>query len=249
MMTNPKRDAALHEIRQNIADFGFHTYVVTGSGSPHYGYTIGLRESLGAELVLAGAYFYRLSEVSEVIRSIAENLRAPFDSETLIIRTVAWGTFALHKVDPSWTEKLMMGAADYYQMEKVEAYQIIPDDEHWTIDIPDLREPWSANLAPAWRLGNNHWPYNVPKESVALTNLLALRGQLITEVVRWDEDEWEMFAGAGPDTREIDRRVVPLGILLTADPSLLAATNLAVGSGLWRADRSDWHDWTTTPSS
>ena len=74
MTHNHNREAALNEIRQNIAESGFHVYGVTGSGEPHYGYTIGLSESLGAELILAGAYFYELNEVGKVIRSIAAQI-------------------------------------------------------------------------------------------------------------------------------------------------------------------------------
>ena len=36
-----KRQKALDEIREHIAKYGFHTYVVTGGGDPHFGYTIG----------------------------------------------------------------------------------------------------------------------------------------------------------------------------------------------------------------
>ena len=54
MRSEEKRLSALNDIRENIAKHGFHTYVVTGGGYPHFGYTIGLTESLGAELILAG---------------------------------------------------------------------------------------------------------------------------------------------------------------------------------------------------
>jgi hypothetical protein len=67
------RHSALDEIRRNIAESGFHIYVVTGSGKPHYGYTIGLRESLGAELILAGAYFYELDEAGKITGASPEN--------------------------------------------------------------------------------------------------------------------------------------------------------------------------------
>ena len=67
----------------------------------------------------------------------------------------------------------------------------------------------------------------------------------MTEVMRWEEDEWEIFAGAGPDATEDEKRVVPLGILLSADPSLLPAVDLPVGTGLWRDAQSEWHPWGT----
>jgi len=238
------REAALESIRQNIAEFGFHSYGVTGSGQPHYGYTIGLSESLGAELILAGAYFYELNEVGEVIRSVAGKLQAPIARETAQIEVSPWGLFSLRKVDMSWAKTLMLGVFDYYNVEAIDAYQILPDEAHWTIEIPDLSQPWSVKSAPAWRWSfDEPWTYPIPRDSVALTNLEALRGSRVTEAVRWEEDEWEIFAGAGPDTTEAERRVVPLGILLSADPSLLPVVDLPIGAGLWRDELSDWHPW------
>ena len=69
------RLAALQEIRRNIDDHGLHIYGVTGGPYPHYVYTIGLSDSLGGELVMAGAYFYELDEVPKIIKKIAAQLR------------------------------------------------------------------------------------------------------------------------------------------------------------------------------
>jgi len=186
---NHNREGALEEIRQNIAEHGFHVYAVTGCGEPHYGYTIGLSESLGVELILPGAYFYDLEDVGKVIRSVAGELRAPV-TETTQIKAGSWGVFSLRKVDTSWAEALMLAVFDYYRVKTIEAYQILPDEEHWTIEIPDLSRPWSPLLAPAWRWSYEPWTYPIPRDSVALTNLDALRGKRITEVMRWDEDEF-----------------------------------------------------------
>jgi hypothetical protein len=76
-----------------------------------------------------------------------------------------------------------------------------------------------------------------------MTNLDALRGAPITEACRWEEDEWEMFAGAGPDVAEEDARLVPLGCLLASDPSLAAVVDLEVGKGLWREPGGAWVPW------
>jgi len=238
-----KHEAALHEIRQHIAERGHHTYVVTGDGVPHYGYTIGLSDSIGAELILASAYFYRLDEVASVIRSIVEELRPPVAWETQTIRTSQWGTFSLRKVDMSWAKNLMLGVFDYYHVNVIKAWQIVPDETHWTVEIPDLSKPWSPSAAPGWQWLQEKWTYPIPRDSVALTNIDALRGGRVTEVMRWEEDEWEIFAGAGPDITEAERRVVPLGILLGADPSLIPAVDLPVGTGLWRDQESEWHPW------
>jgi len=243
MISEAQRLRALNEIRQNIAEHGCHIYVVTGGGYPHFGYTVGLSESLGAELILAGTYFYRLDEVSKVIKGVVGELRPTVELETLRIESDSWGTFSLRRVHMSWAKSLMLGAFDFYKVETIRAYQIVPDEAHWTIEVPDLTQSWSSAKAPAWRWLHEEWTYPVPKDSVALTDLDALRGKRITEVMRWEEDEWEIFAGAGPDVPETERRVVPLGVLLASDESLLPAVNLTVGTGFWRNADSGWVPW------
>lgn len=79
--------------------------------------------------------------------------------------------------------------------------------------------------------------------SEAITDVAALRGDRITEACRWEENEWELFAGAGPDVAKEEMRVVSLGTLLAADSSLEAVLTLTVGTGLWRDAISDWHPW------
>jgi hypothetical protein len=62
--------------------------------------------------------------------------------------------------------------------------------------------------------------------------------------MRWEEAEWEIFAGAGPDIPKIEMRIVPLGMLLRIDASLDVAVHLAIGQGLWRdAVTLDWNTW------
>jgi len=154
------------------------------------------------------------------------------------------GHFCFRKVNTSWATALMLGAFDYYPGKSIEAYQIVPDEAHRTIDVPNLSQPWSPTHTPAWRWLNEEWTYYVPKDSVALTDLNALRGARVTEVMRWEEDEWEIFSGAGPEIPESERRVVPLGVLLEADKSLLPAIDLHVGTGFWRNEDSEWNPWT-----
>jgi len=148
-------------------------------------------------------------------------------------------------VDSSWATEFMLAAFDYYQKRDIPALQIVPDKAHWTIDVPDMSVPWNANTEPAWRWLHEPWTYPVPKNATATTNLAALRGDRITEATRWEEDEWEIFAGAGPDVSQDEMRVVPLGNLVAADESLVPVVNLPVGEGLWRdpEPNSEWHPW------
>jgi hypothetical protein len=243
MNKEERRLKALHQIQEHIAHDGLHIYVVTGGGYPHFGYTIGLTESLGAELILAGTYLYRLNDVSKVIRSIKSQLSPPVVWDSVRVKPEPYGTFSFRKVEPGWATALVLGAFDYYRGKNIECYQIVPDEAHWTIDVPDLSRPWNSIHAPGWRWLKEEWTYPVPKSSVALTDLNALRGERITEVMRWEEDQWEIFSGAGPEIPESERRVVPLGVLLEADKSLLPAVDLRVGTGFWRNDDSEWTPW------
>jgi hypothetical protein len=241
MTKEERRQKALNEIREHISKFGFHIYVVTGGGDPHFGYTIGLTESLGAELILPGTYFYELNDVSKVIESIIGKLSPPVPWD-VSIDAPPWGTFSFRHVHTSWATALMLGAFDYYRRNSIEAYQIVPDEGHWTIDVPDLSQPWSPTSAPGWRWLKEEWKYPVPRDSMALTDLTVLRGGRVAEVMRWEEDQWEIFSG--PDIPESERRAIPLSVLLDADESLLPAVNLRVETGFWRDnEETEWHPW------
>jgi len=238
-----RRASALERIASNIREYGYHAYHVSGGPLPRFAYTIGLRESMGAELLLGGVTFYTLDEVKEIIESIYEQSRARGKLESPL-RVEGLGTFTLRPVHASWVSELMLGATDYYKTRDVAALQVVPEDKHWTLDVPDMSAAWSADSEPAWRWVRERWSYQVLSEATALTNLDALRGGRITEVTRWEEDEWEMFAGGAPDVEPADVRYVPLGTLLAADPSLVPAVDLKLGKGLWRDDTDGpWNAW------
>jgi hypothetical protein len=246
------RAKALALIKGNIDKSGFHIYLVAGAGpTPRFVYTIGLRESLGAELVLAGALYYEdKDDVLEIVHSIRKQLAkgvkgklGPTWHSTFAVRGL--GSFTLRKAHGSWTRKLLLGALDYYGIKDVDAYQIVPEENHRTIDVPNMANEWSAAREPIWQwMHDDTWQYPVPRASEAMTNLDALRGETITEACRWEEEYWELFAGAGPDVPKEEARLVPLGCLLAADPSLARVVGLKVGDGVWRDDdRGDWNEW------
>ena len=244
MVNEAQRKQALADIRENIARSGLHIYLVSDGATPRFAYTIGLSESIGAELILAGAIFYMKDDVRKIINGIAAQLKADRDRE--VFEVTGQGSFALRRAHSSWATEFMLGAFDYYQKREIPALQIVPDKAHWTIDVPDMAAPWSATKEPIWRWQREAWTYPVPKDATATTNLAALRGERVTEAVRWEEENWELFAGAGPDVSKDELRVVPLGTLVAADPSLVAVINLEVGAGLWRDDISGWHPWAKT---
>lgn len=242
-----KRDVSkkqvLDRIRENITRKGHHVYIVSGGAKPRFAYTIGVSESIGVELVLAGAIFYLKTDVIQIVNSIVTQLKAQPDCKVFEIN--GQGLFTLRKVDVSWVASLMLGALDYYKVGEISALQIVPDRGHWTIDIPDLSKPWSATTEPVWQWMHQPWTYPVPEGAMVATNLVALRGGRITEAMRWDEDEWEIFAGNGSNVEEENMRVVPLGTLVATDESLVPVVNLGIGEGLLRdaAPDSEWRTW------
>lgn len=248
MIFGSKRTQALKTIERNIEKHGFHIYIVEQHSTPRFAYTIGLSKMLGAELLLAGAIAFDGQQVLAILHAMRDELKRGHSQpsrslDQLSVRLTGLGTFSLRPVHASWSEALLRGAADYYQS-TVSAYQIVPDDTHWTNDIPDASTPWSAADAPVWRWLHEAWPYDFPENATATTNLAALRGARITEVARWERDEWEMFAGPGPDVTEEDMRVVPVTSLVAIDPSLDRALKLEVGKALWRDEASgDWNIW------
>jgi len=244
-----KRSKALDVIRNNINLHGHHVYVVSSDTVPRFAYTVGLNERLGLELILAGSIVYMYEDVINILNTIARELQNETSLDEMTIEVDTLGSFSLRKVNPSWSTTLMLGALDFYQVSEISAYQIVPDAAHWTIDVPDLSQPWSAITAPIWKWLHEPWSYPVPSKSVAGTNLDALRGDRITEAMRWEEDEWELYAGAGPDVPKDAMRVVPLGTLVAADRSLEPVVNLGIGEGLWRDADSAWHPWVTKGNS
>ncbi len=242
-MTNPTRDAANRDIARNIRRHGFHLYVVQQSIVPRVSYTLGLSESVGAELALFGGACFRLKDVDDifgVMRHCLDDARG----WSAALEVEGKGTFTLRRMHSSWVERFMLGIASYYPLTDIASYQLVPDIAHWTMETPDASAPWSALGDPAWKWTSESWPYAVPGEVSVVTNLDALRGHRITEAARWGLEDWELFAGSGPDVHADEMRVVPLATLLGMDPTLVAVLNLDVGSALWRDDAGgDWNRW------
>jgi hypothetical protein len=244
-MDREARQRALEQIRENIARFGYHLYIVSGKQNPRYAYTIGLSPRLGHELIFAGGILFMYKEVGAIIRGIVDQLTPSFGSERETCEVAPFGTFSFRPCHPSWASLLMLGATDFYQRSDVPALQVVPDDAHMTIDVPDLTVAWSAQSAPLWQWLKEPWTFAVPSDSEALTDLDALRGFAVTEACRWEENYWELFAGVGPEVPKEEKRVVGLGMLLAADPSLAPILDLKIGDGIWREDDLEWHVWET----
>jgi len=209
---------------------------------PRYAYTVGLRESCGFELILAGGAVYELDEVNIIMKLLVS---ACFESGySREVRSKAHGTFSIGESHPTWNKKMLLAAMAFYKMDTVPARQIIPDKIHTTVDVPLLSEKWDGVHQPIWKWLAGEWDLPIPSTSTAVTNLSALKGEPVTEASRWEDDEWELFAGPGPDVPQSEMRVVPIGTLLGADKSLARIIELPVGKALWRDPiEMQWHDW------
>lgn len=243
-MSDKARELLMEKIGLNIAQHGHHIYLISGESLPRFAYTIGVSQSSGTELILAGASFYSAEAVGQIVNAVAADIRQHGVRQDTPIAVDSLGVFRLCKVHESWATALMLGALDYYNKEVVSALQIMPDQSLCTIDIPDMARPWSAAAEPIWQWLHAPWDYPFPPTAIATTNIRALRGERATEVVRWESDAWEIFVGSGEDVEKEDMRVVPLATLLAVDKSPDAIANLQIGCGLWRgADDSEWQIW------
>jgi hypothetical protein len=141
----------LDRIRSNIESTGHHVTLVQGGPLPRFAYTIGLSDTAGHEVVLAGGIGLLLDAVKRALNravAAARNQSLTADSG-LAVEDV--GSFRIRPVHESWATQLLLGAIDFYGRDDVRAVQLIPEGDAWTIDVPDLSVPWSAAREPIWR--------------------------------------------------------------------------------------------------
>ena len=245
-MTNMdiERKMALAKIRSNIDRHGYHIYVIGGDEVPRYAYTIGLLNKLGLELVFAGGYYFSIDEVQSIINTAVTELLKEGNSDAAGFNSIDFGYFNINSVNPSWSKLMLLGAFDFYKNNKIKASQIYPNAKFWTSDIPDMTKEWESSSGPIWKNLGSDKSARSQNLLRAVTNLAALRGEKVTEAARWEDDDWELFAGNGPDVLPGDVRVVPLSMLLAVDPTLEEIANLEVGQARWRdASEIEWHVW------
>jgi hypothetical protein len=226
-------------IRKNIDKNGYHITLVNGGQNPNFSYSIGLSERFGFELIIAGG-FKSIKENEFIFEHIYQKLQSGSTVNSRFSLSDN-DVFYLGTVDSSWCKKLMLGVYDYYSVDEITAYQIIPIER--TLDTPIMSDALIAN-DPVWKWLYMDWNIDAPKNSYVITDLNALKGKTITEVTKWEDHVWEMFSGPGPDVEKEDIRIVPLGTVLGIDATLKPILNLIVGQGLWRDNKdSSWQDW------
>lgn len=241
-LASDEHAARIEKIRSDIERHGLSMVLVPGRPMPRWAYSIGLRQSVGFELIFGGGTYYTAKEIQRIINEIATTLRN--DLGLREFRLEPLGEFSIRPADSSWAGQLGLAAFDFYSADDLPFMQVLPNADHTTIDIPDMSIPWDPQLEPIWQWLRQPWQFTVPETSTAMTNLPALQGEQITELTRWEQGHWEMFAGPGPDVQPEDARAVPLGTLIANDPTLAQALDLPHGEGLWRsAGETLWHEW------
>jgi hypothetical protein len=180
--------------------------------------------------------------VLSIIDGVAKVLAV--NSRERLVAVHGCGQFTLAPVHPTWASSLLLGAMDYYGKPSMAALQVVPDQEHWTGDVPDLSRPWSATDEPVWQWLHVDWPHSVPSDSTVVADLWSISGERVLELVRWEESHWEMFSGSGSEFAQDQVRVVPLAMMLALDETLAAALELSLGEGLFRESGAEpWQVW------
>ncbi len=232
-------------IKRNIQDFSYHVTVVKGKEHPRYAYTIGNFETQNCEFVIAGNSNFQYEDLLLIFNEVCNKTLQNLD-KNLIIKTEKFGSFHLEKIDSSWSKKMLLGVYDYYNINDFTAYQIVPDASHYTLDIPDMTKEWHSENQPMWKWLDDTivWNLNVPRDSTVITDVNSLFGKKITEVMRWDENEWEAFTQNGEDIPKKDIRIVPISIILGIDDSLEPILKLDIEKGFWRDEEiMEWNNW------
>jgi hypothetical protein len=125
------RSEFLEIIKTNINKNDYHPTLVNGGQNPEFSYSIGLTEKLGYELIIAGG-FISIKDNESIFRHVYQQLQAGSTVDSKFI--LSDNSFYLNKVDSSWCEKLMLGVYDYYNVDEIMAYKIIPENR--TLDTP-----------------------------------------------------------------------------------------------------------------
>jgi hypothetical protein len=238
-VSRPSDNGALSKNDKPKDQIGCQFTIVTQSVCPRFAYTTGLRQQLGFDFLIPGMSRFSEDELREIVEHFAAGT-PDFKGHT---KVRDFGDFSLRMSDSSWVDMMALGAIKHYGGRTPFA-QIAQDQPNSTIDTPDTSKAWSAAAQPVWKWMMEPWTYAIPEDSSATTNLAALRGERVTEAARWEVNEWELFAGSGPDTPKDDLRVLPFATFLATDPSLVTAMQLEVGKAVWRhSNETTWHVW------
>ncbi|UKB82741.1 hypothetical protein LF887_17205 [Chryseobacterium sp. MEBOG06] len=235
----------LSNIKSHIKDFGYHVTIVTGNSPlPKYYYTIGLNQKFKFELAFAGGAIYKNEEIKKIINFIVEKLNINTFDNNFNIQLDNLGSFTISLIHESWSHLMFDGIFDYYGSSDIKVFQIIPDTEHKTLEIPDMSIKFDEKNQPVWQWLVKDWIYPIDQNSIVFTDIDALFGKKILELMRWEESEWEMFTDDGTQIPKHMKRAVSFGTILGIDDGLNPAMYLPIEKGLRRENgNSEWNNW------
>ena len=230
----------LQTIEAGIQKYGYHVIRVNRGQNPDFAYTIGLNDKFGFELVLAGG-FISAEDYRNKFDAIYAGLISDAD-ENAAFRCKEGGEMKLLEMHSSWSERMILGVYAHYDLRHVRAMHVLQSGEA-LLGVQAMSEPFNEHNK-IWKWLSTQWDRSTPHDSFVMTNVQFLRGETITEVMRFEDDYWEMFVGNGSEVSDADVRALPLGTMIGIDSSLEDAIALSVGDGLWRVNKDDgWHVW------
>lgn len=231
------------DIENNIDTYGFHILIVNNREFPRYAYTIGLSKKIGIELLFAGGIYFLKDDVFSIINKIADTLINEKVDLTRLIEVSNSDSFLLKKMDISWSKLLLRQVSRFNPQWQFSAYQIIPN-KFITRDIPNASNEYNPDSEPVWKYLTKEWNYNISPNSLVSTNIETLQGESVLEVMRWEENYWEMFSRNPESISKKEIRIVPFSTMIGVDKTLLSAITLSIGKGFWRESSNvDWIDW------
>jgi len=238
------REIFSKKINHNITEYGFHINVVNQKLTPRYAYSIGLINSCGFELVLAGCMDLLYDDVISIMNNIGNKLLK--HDETIDAQFILGqnGLYKLRKIHESWSEIMLLGAKDFFNFDDIPSCQIYPCNDKISFDVPNMDEIFLPNSQPIWSWLTNENNSTFPIDSKVIVNKDILFGAKALEIMRWEENEWEIYSTNSDNLNEHDMRIIPLTTMIGAESTLGRILDLEVGKGLVRKlPSNEWEDW------
>src|SRR3954467_8417094 len=133
---------------EDSSEYSSRLVVVQQSCVPRYSYTVGLAHKVGFELILSGASLYMLDSLRCIFDKLLRELQAcDFKPRETRLCLNGLGVFSLRESDHSWNNLLLLEAVELYGAD-IRVLQIVPDEAHITIDVPNQSVPWDRGREP-----------------------------------------------------------------------------------------------------
>ena len=160
-----RKDSHMDTINIHIKKFGFHLCFASGGATPRCVHSVGLLENFGFELVFPGGIFFLKDQVQFLFKKVIEYLKMNNGEPPFNFFNKSLGEFTFKKAHDSWTTYLLKSAVTYHKRSDFTVLQIVPGEEHFTKDTPDLSLPFNTTREPICKCLKDEWSYYFPKNS------------------------------------------------------------------------------------